>query len=102
MTWVFSNDSGKQMAHIKEHRNEEDMVELGVVYILQLSNGCQQNLSFGYNYYFSTLSTQLNEFNLLQTEVLFKVMFPTVRYALKIRTEKKSFLIVFVLYALVW
>lgn len=77
------------MPYIKEHRNEEDMVELGVVHILQLSNGCQQNLSFGYNYYFSTLSTQLSEFNLLQTEVLFKVMFPTVRYALKIRTDKK-------------
>lgn len=66
------------------------MVEDRVVYILQLRNDCQQNILFGYNYYFSTLSTQLNAFNLWHTEVLFKFMFPTVMYALKIRTGKKK------------
>lgn len=85
MTWLFSNDSGKQIPHTKEHKNEEGVVDFGVVYILQLRNDCQQNLSFGRNYYSSPLSTQLNEFILLQTEMLFKLVFPTVSYALKIR-----------------
>lgn len=77
MTWVFSNDSGRQFPHLKEHRTEEDVVELGAVNmlgavnILQLRNSCQQSLSFGYNYSFSTLSPQLSSLNMLQTEVLF-------------------------------
>lgn len=60
MTWLISNNLGKQIPHIKEHKNEEGMVDLGAVYILQLRNDCQQNLSFGYNYYSSSFSTQLN------------------------------------------
>lgn len=88
MTWVFSNDSGRQLPHLKEHRTEEDVVELGAVNILQVRNSCQQNLPFGHNYPFPTLSSQLNSLNMLQTEVLFKLMFSTIRYALKIRREK--------------
>lgn len=91
MSWLISNNSGKQRPHIKEHKNEEGMVDLEAVYILQLRNECQQNLSFGYNYYSSPLSTQLNEFILLQTEMLFKLVFPTVLYVLKIgREDRKS------------
>lgn len=92
MTWLISNNSGKQIPRTEEHKNEEGMVDLGVVDILQLRNDCQQNLSFGYNYYFSPLSTQRNEFNLLQTDMLFKLVFPTVLYALKIGRQKISLL----------
>lgn len=97
----MSNNSGKQIPHIKEHKNEEGMVDLGAACILQLRNDSKQNLSFDYNYYSSPLSTQLNEFNLLQREMLFKLMFPTVLYALKTR-RVENLLIFFILYALLW